>query len=170
LLAFVTPHGPCARAGCVVTTSMHVCKTLQARRVCRPNPLACYRPLNSSPEPHLSLRTALAAYKNGLGGIWGGTGIGDLLFCGAAPAIVALGFSLYEQRMLLRRNLVPIVGGSTITGPPPPPGAFPCPRGGHERRTSRLPRSFLLPLPVKPHILPAPLRVPDAPVSLVAHA
>lgn len=58
---------------------------------------------------------ALAAYKNGLGGIWGGTGIGDLLFCGAAPAIVALGFSLYEQRMLLRRNLVPIVGGSTIT-------------------------------------------------------
>ena len=63
-----------------------------------------------------SVETALAAYKNGAGGLFGGTGIGDLLFCGAAPAIVALGFSLYEQRLLLRRNLVPIVGGSTITG------------------------------------------------------
>lgn len=69
---------------------------------------------NSSLLP--SVETALAAYKNGAGGIFGGTGIGDILFCGAAPAIVALGFSLYEQRLLLRRNLVPIVGGSTITG------------------------------------------------------
>jgi len=58
---------------------------------------------------------ALAAYKNGLGGIFGGTGIGDILFLGAAPAIVALGFSLYEQRLLLKRNLLPIVGGGTIT-------------------------------------------------------
>jgi putative effector of murein hydrolase len=58
---------------------------------------------------------ALAAYKNGAGGILGGTGIGDFLFLGAAPAIVALGFSLYEQRVLLRKNLLPIIGGSTVS-------------------------------------------------------
>ena len=58
---------------------------------------------------------ALAAYKNGLGGVLGGSGIGDILFCGAAPAIVALGFSLYEQRDLLKKNLLAIVGGGAIT-------------------------------------------------------
>jgi len=35
---------------------------------------------------------ALKAFKDGRGGIFGGNGIGDLLFCGAAPAIVAMGF------------------------------------------------------------------------------
>jgi len=58
---------------------------------------------------------ALAAYKNAAGGIFGGTGIGDFLFLGAAPAIVALGFSLFEQRVLLRNNWLPILGGSSLT-------------------------------------------------------
>ena len=57
---------------------------------------------------------ALRAYKDSRGGIFGGNGIGDLLFCGAAPAIVTMGFSLYEQRELLLRNLAPLLGGSTI--------------------------------------------------------
>lgn len=57
---------------------------------------------------------ALRAYKDGRGGIFGGNGIGDLLFCGAAPAIVTMGFSLYEQRDLLLQNLAPLLGGSTV--------------------------------------------------------
>jgi hypothetical protein len=40
---------------------------------------------------------ALAGYKNARGGVFGGSGVGDLFFLGAAPAVVALGFSLYEQ-------------------------------------------------------------------------
>jgi hypothetical protein len=40
---------------------------------------------------------ALVGYKNAGGGIFGGSGVGDFFFLGAAPAILALGFSLYEQ-------------------------------------------------------------------------
>ena len=61
------------------------------------------------------MATALAAHKTAVGGIFGGTGVGDFLFLGAAPAIVALGFNLFEQRSVLMRGLVPIVGGACIT-------------------------------------------------------
>lgn len=56
----------------------------------------------------------LMAYKTGAGGLLGGSGPGDLLFSLAAPAIVALGFRLYEQRKLLQRHLLEIVGGSVL--------------------------------------------------------
>ncbi|EKX54771.1 hypothetical protein GUITHDRAFT_99424 [Guillardia theta CCMP2712] len=58
---------------------------------------------------------ALQAYKTSSGGILGGTGVGDVTFALAAPAIVALGFRLYEQRYLLKRNIIPMLGGSAIT-------------------------------------------------------
>ena len=45
----------------------------------------------------LKVSEALVDYKNAGGGVFGGSGVGDLFFLGAAPAVVALGFSLYEQ-------------------------------------------------------------------------
>eukprot|EP00960_Hanusia_phi_P051867 761073-Hanusia_phi.AAC.3 len=68
---------------------------------------------------------ALQAYKTSSGGLLGGTGVGDVTFALAAPAIVALGmlflsgylcsdiplgFRLYEQRYLLKRNIIPMLG------------------------------------------------------------
>jgi len=63
----------------------------------------------------VEMMAALAAHKTSLGGFFGGTGVGDFLFLGAGPAIVALGFNLFEQRSLLQRSLIPIVGGSCLT-------------------------------------------------------
>ena len=63
----------------------------------------------------VEMMAALAAHKTSLGGFFGGTGVGDFLFLGAGPAIVALGFNLFEQRSLLQRSLIPIVGGAFFT-------------------------------------------------------
>uniref|UniRef100_A0A6U4TGY6 LrgB-like protein n=1 Tax=Hemiselmis andersenii TaxID=464988 RepID=A0A6U4TGY6_HEMAN len=53
-------------------------------------------------------KSALSAYRAP-----GGPGL--LLLSQAPPAVVALGFGLFEQRALLKRRLLPIVGGGVCT-------------------------------------------------------
>ena len=37
------------------------------------------------------------------------------MFCGSAPAITALRFSLFEQRQMLSQNLLPLICGASMT-------------------------------------------------------
>mmetsp|Transcript_37450 Transcript_37450/g.88680 ORF Transcript_37450/g.88680 Transcript_37450/m.88680 type:complete len:563 (-) Transcript_37450:272-1960(-) len=64
----------------------------------------------------LDWKTALASFRTATGGVLGGTGVGDIIFAMASPAIVALGFNLYKQRRLLQKNFFPILAGAGSTG------------------------------------------------------
>jgi len=61
-------------------------------------------------------KTTLVGFRTASGGLLGGTGVGDIIFALASPAIVALGFNLYKQRRLLQKNFFPILAGAGSTG------------------------------------------------------
>jgi len=61
---------------------------------------------------------ALAGYRTGKGsgflGVYGEAAVGDRIFVGAPAVIVGLGFRLFEQRILLLKQLGPLLCGCVI--------------------------------------------------------
>ena len=64
---------------------------------------------------HGDWKAGLRAYKTGCGGLFGGVGIGDKIASLASPAVVALGFRMFQQKHIIQKHSGLIFSGCLMS-------------------------------------------------------